>query len=180
MLPSNNEFEIKRIIEENGKDGWLRTEECATKFAKDPTTQKYNHSRRTKFYRIRKQIEKGKVEGLKVLLLAGNISYIGLSSADPKVIGDYVSEDKKASRNVKTSLKFYEWWERRADRKKLERKEEAEQIDLELLIISARRRKRQMINELNLKDWENLSIDKEREIDASCRREYGLPPNTPL
>ena len=121
MLSGNNELEIKQIIENKGKDGWLRVQECAKEFAKDPTTKRFNNSRRTKFYRIRKQIEKGRVEGLKVLLLPGNVSYIGLSSADPEAIERLISKDKKTSRNVKTGLGFFDWLEQRAERKHQER-----------------------------------------------------------
>jgi hypothetical protein len=178
MLLSNNESEIKKIIEDKGKDGWLRTEHCAKEFAKDPKTKKYNHSRRTKFYRICRRIKDQKVEGLKVLLLAGNISYIGLSSADPKIIGDYVSSNKKASRNVRTGLKFYEWRERRVDRKKLERKEADERIDLELRTLGARCRKREMIREYYITNAHkgNKSIPQKiiAEIENECKKQFGL------
>ena len=120
MIPGNIESEIKQIIKTKGKDGWLRMQECAKEFAKDPRTKKHNSSRRTEFYRLRKQIGKGRVEGLKVLLLPGNVSYIGLSSADPKFVEKLISEDKKVSRNVKTGFGFFEWRERIAQRKQLE------------------------------------------------------------
>ena len=57
---------------------------------------------------------------LKVLLLPGNVSYIGLSSADPEYVEKLISEDKKVSRNVKTGFGFFEWRERIAQRKQLE------------------------------------------------------------
>lgn len=63
MLAANIETEIKQIIEKKGKEGWLRVQECANEYAKDPVTKQFNGSRKTKFYRVRKQIEKGKVEG---------------------------------------------------------------------------------------------------------------------
>ena len=113
--------EIKQIIEKKGKAGWLRTEECAKEYSRDPLTKQPDDSRRRKFYRIRKQIEKGKEKGLQIQLLPGNISYTGLSSADPKIIEEFIFDNKKASLNVKTGLGFFAWLETRAERKQLER-----------------------------------------------------------
>lgn len=78
MLAANIESEIRTIIEKHGKAGWMRTEECAKKYAKG------NASKETKFYRWRKKVEEGKVQGFQVVKLPGNISFIGLASANPK------------------------------------------------------------------------------------------------
>jgi hypothetical protein len=122
MLATNIRQRVVEIIKAKGKGGWIRVQECAKEYAEaakiNPKIKENPESRMTKFYRFRKQVEKGKVEGLKVLLLAGNISFIGVSSADPQVIEKIISENKKAERNVKTGLGFYDWWEHRAERKR--------------------------------------------------------------
>jgi len=76
MLAAN----IKEILEKKGKGGWLRVSECAKEYAKG------DDSKETRFYRWRKQVEKGKVSGFQVLKLAGNISFIGIENANPTAI----------------------------------------------------------------------------------------------
>ena len=91
MLPSNIEKEVREILEKNG--GWLRVEECAKEYAKG------DDSRRTRFYRWRKRIKKGKVEGFQVVELPGNVVFIGLKSADPnKVLKSVISDEKTAEK----------------------------------------------------------------------------------
>jgi hypothetical protein len=112
MLAANIEKRTKEIIKSKGKDGWIRVQKCANEFAKDvennPRIKDTAESRKTKFYRFRKKIKNGRVEGLKVLSLPGNISYIGLSSADPRVIEGFIDHDKETLRNVKTGVGFLE------------------------------------------------------------------------
>jgi hypothetical protein len=114
MLATNIEQEVKEILEKKGKGGWLRVSECAKIYGKD------DESRETKFYRWRKKVEKGKTANFQVLKLPGNISFIGLSSADPKVLESLISEDKKLAKSVKSGLGFFEWLNKRAERKRLE------------------------------------------------------------
>lgn len=87
MLAANIETEVREILKKKGKKGWLRVQECANEYAKEPITKKIDNSKKTKFYRWRRQVEKGKVEGFQVLKLIGNVSFIGLKSADPSIIG---------------------------------------------------------------------------------------------
>lgn len=100
MLAANIENEVREIPQKKGKGGWLRVGQCAKLYAKG------NASEETKFYRWRKQVEKGKVKDFQVVPLPGNISFIGLESADPHVIESFISEDKKVSRAllVETAL----------------------------------------------------------------------------
>ena len=91
MLPANIESKVKEILETEGKGGWLRTNQCSKRYAKG------NASERTKFYRWRRQVEKKKVKGFQVMKLPNNISFIGLDSADPKVLEALISEDRKQS-----------------------------------------------------------------------------------
>jgi hypothetical protein len=76
MLAAN----IKEILEKKGRGGWLRVSECAEEYAQE------DDSKKTCFYRWRKQVEKGKVSGFQVLKLVGNISFIGLENANPTAI----------------------------------------------------------------------------------------------
>lgn len=104
MLVANIEKEVRKILEKEGKGGWLRVAECAKKFAKGDA------SKETKFYRWRKQVEKRKVPGFQTVPLPKNVVFIGLDSADPRVIESFISEDKKFQRSAKTGFGF---WERR-------------------------------------------------------------------
>jgi len=106
MLAPNIETEVRGILRKKGKGGWLRVSQCAKLYARG------NASKETKFYRWRKQVEKGKVEGFQVLPLPGNISFIGLESADPRTMKSFISEDKKLSRalSIETAL----FWKKQA------------------------------------------------------------------
>ena len=125
MLAANIEKRVREIVETKGKEGWIRVQECAIEYAKDaknnPRLNETVETRKTKFYRWRKKVGKGKVKGFKVLLLPGNISYIGLEAAKPETIQSFISGNKKANRNVKTSLGFLDWLEKRAERKENKR-----------------------------------------------------------
>ena len=91
MLATNIESKVKQILETKGKSGWLRTSECAKLYADG------NSSKETRFYRWRKNVEKGIVKGFQVVKLPNNITYIGLDYADPKILEAQISEDKKLS-----------------------------------------------------------------------------------
>ncbi|MFX1355427.1 MAG: hypothetical protein ACFFGP_15850 [Promethearchaeota archaeon] len=92
MLPRNIETEVKEILQKH--DGWLRVEECARAYAKG------NGSKRTKFYRWRRQVEKGKVEGFQILKFLNNVVYIGLKSADPnRVHEENLLTEKPSEKN---------------------------------------------------------------------------------
>jgi hypothetical protein len=119
MLPGNIETKIRQIIEAKGNKSWIRINVAAKEYSKD------NPSERTKFFRWRKKVEKGRVDGFKVQILPGNVSFIGLSNADPEVLNEFISEDKKASRNVKTGIGFLAWLNQRNERKRLEQIESA-------------------------------------------------------
>lgn len=125
MLATNIEQQIKEIIEKKGNAGWIRVQECAMEYAllaKDrPWIRETIESRKTKFYGWRRKVGRNHVEGFKVLLLPGNVSYIGLGSADPKVIADLISEDKKTSRNVSTNLGFFDYLRWRKEHNELKR-----------------------------------------------------------
>ena len=94
MLATNIEAKVRETLKENSKNGWLRASQCAKLYANG------NDSEETKFYRWRKQVEKGKVEGFQVLKLPDNISFIGLDSADPKIL-EVLSQTQKKSKDKK-------------------------------------------------------------------------------
>jgi len=135
MLPSNIEQEVAEILGKN--KGWLRTEECAEKYAKGDKTK------RTQFYRWRRKVESGKVKNFQIVKLPGNISFIGLCSADPQKLEGFISEDKrmKAAQSGKGLFGFFVWLERRAKRQRREKIEEeiarlapiAERYDIDFL-----------------------------------------------
>ena len=106
MLAANIETEVREILQKKGKGGWLRVSQCAKLYANG------NASKETKFYRWRKQVEKGKVKGFQVVSLPGNIVFIGLDSADPHVIESFVSEDKKLSRALSAETTLF--WKKQA------------------------------------------------------------------
>jgi hypothetical protein len=132
MLATNIESKVEEILKKKGKGGWLRVAECAKEYGLDPSTGERNASRETKFYRWRKQVEKGKVEGFRILKLSGNISFIGLDSANPQLIKSFMVEDKEILRSVKSGLGFFDWLERRAERKERENLEREARIDARL------------------------------------------------
>jgi len=120
MLPGNIETEVENILKKN--NGWMRAEACAKEYAKD------NKSIRTKFYRWRKKIEKGKVKGFRIVPLPGNIVFIGLSSADPSKLESSISKNKKILRSLKTGFGFREWWKDRSERKSQEEERQRREV----------------------------------------------------
>jgi len=115
------EDRVRAIIEKKGKAGWLRVNECSKFYAEEPITRAINETERTNFFRWHKKVEKGKIDGFQVLKLPGNISFIGLKSADPNAIESFISEDKRMSRSAK-NFGFFEWLKWRDERKDKERR----------------------------------------------------------
>lgn len=115
MLPSNNETksiegEVKKIIEEKGKGGWIRVQECVKEYAKKPPQKEgeaeIDGSKRIKFYRWRTKVEEKEVKGFQYLPLGKNISYIGLDSANPQAISS--KEKPSYSRSSEVEFKVRE------------------------------------------------------------------------
>ena len=172
MLATNIESEVRRILAKS-KGGWLRVSECAKEFAKE------NASEETRFYRWRKKVEKGKVLGFQVVKLPGNISFIGLDSADPKTLESLIFEDKKTKLNFEKGLNFFDWWEKRAERKKWERENERELVNREIAEVKSRRaiyhEKFKIYQKLPLEKRNNpLPIEQEKAMEKKWRRYYGL------
>jgi len=140
MLAANIETEIRKILKGKAKAGWLRVGECAKEYARDPETGGRNGSRETAFYRWRKKVEKGKVEGFQVLKLPGNIL-----------------------RSVESGLGFFDWLERRAERK--ERQMERKRLEL---------RARMDARWEMIESGEEFSNVKFAKILHKCRKKYGL------
>lgn len=126
MLATNIEGEVKAIIEKKGNNGWLRTSECAKIYAEG------NASKETKFYRWRKQVEKEKVKGFQVIGLLGNISFIGLKSANPLILESLMSTDKPSIKQKASRFGFFELLndvgKRRRLKEIMEEIEEAEKV----------------------------------------------------
>lgn len=159
MLVANIETEVREILEKKGRSGWLRVGECAKEYGRDPITGKTNKSRETKFYRWRKKVEKSQVKGFQVLNLPGNISFIGLESADPRAINSFISKDKRILRSVRSGFGFFEWLDRRAERK-----------EREILELRARIAARMEI----IESGEQFTHGKFEEALHKHRRKYGL------
>jgi len=183
MLAANIEEQIKEIIEKKGKAGWLRTQKCANEYAdlaaNKPWIKETRESRKTKFYRWYKKVKKGKVKSFQVVMLPGNISFIGLKEANPQMIEALISEDKEVKRNVETGHGFFNWLERRAQRKSLERQRERELIEREIKELDCKAAIRQEISEIYEKlplekQDEPLPIDQEKAIEKKWRKYYGL------
>jgi len=172
LAPNNIENEVQEIIKKNGKGDWLRVQECATAYARDPLTKETNTSLETKFYRFRKTIEKGKVNTLQIVKLPGNVSFIGLKSADPKTLAVLVSEDKNLARSVKSGFGFFEWLNRRAEMKRQEREREYAEIDREIRT-SQYRRACNHAESLLREDDPELLVKCDR-IRLEMRKGYGL------
>ena len=90
MLAANIESKVREILKTEGEGGWLRTSKCCKLYAEG------NRSEETKFYRWRIKVEEGKVEGFQIVKLPNNITFIGLDSANPKVL-EVLSQTKKKS-----------------------------------------------------------------------------------
>jgi len=95
MLAPNIETEVRKILEKHG--GYLRTHECAKKYAKG------NLSLETKFYRWVKKVEKGKVKGFRIVKLPGNLSYIMLENTN---LHEFLRKEKIETAAEKAVLNF--------------------------------------------------------------------------
>jgi len=124
MIATNIESKVKKILENSG--GWLRVSECAKQFAEG------NASEETRFYRWRKQVEKSKVKGFQALKLPGNISFIGLDSADPKTLETLISEDKKAANSIRSGFGFWAYLNQREERKDKEKQEQIKECEAKI------------------------------------------------
>lgn len=117
MLAANIEARVREVLKKRGKGGWLRVQECAKEFARDMITGEVNKSQKTRFYRWRKKVEKGKVEGFQILKIVGNISYIGLGSSDPRALDSLLAKDKRMSQSSRGGFGFFEWLRYKDERK---------------------------------------------------------------
>jgi hypothetical protein len=161
MIATNIESKVRKIIEKNGKGGWLRTSECAKLFAEG------NKSAETRFYRWRKKLEKDRDSGFQIVKLPNNISFIGLDSSSPK--------------------KLPELEKTRGPNKELEKTKE-EKKDLEIRKLRCRMEIRRMERKYSrecqqayLTDPkkyrarnEPIPFDVQAEIEKKCRKKYGL------
>jgi hypothetical protein len=182
MLAANIETRIREILEKSGKGGWLRVQECANEFARDPVTKKINSSQKTKFYRWRKKVEKKQVEGFQICKLQGNMSFIGLDSADPKIISSELAKDANTDRSIRRGFGFWDWIMHRSERKERAKKEKIRRYrrlqyyNMEEFFAIRIRHYKQQINdkhmpgfakraEENLKDIEDYLQRKRKELE---------------
>lgn len=82
--------EIKQILEKHGKKGWLRVKECEKHFVRLNPHEK-SHARHRRFYRVIKQIDKGKITDLQHIEVNG-YAWIGLKEADPTFLKNQLSD----------------------------------------------------------------------------------------
>jgi hypothetical protein len=137
MLPSNEEKKgpiearAKKALLNHGKSGWLRSNECMEIVAKDISGE-VDLSEKTRFFNWLKKVEKGRVEGFQKKQLPGNICYIGLENAKVEDIPEFVEEDKKTIRSVKSGFSLFRLIEQRATRKQLEKLKNKEILEKDL------------------------------------------------
>jgi len=118
MTPSDIGNKMRDFLEK--KDGWAGVEDCAKAYSMDPIKKKIDFSKRRKFYRWRKQVGKGKVEGFRVVPIQRR-TFLGLTSADPSLLKSFLDKDKSLQRSFQNSLGFWGYWDRRAERKAREK-----------------------------------------------------------
>jgi len=167
MLAANIEQEISTILKNKGKGGWLRVRECAKMYGKGDA------SKETNFYRWLKKVEKGKVDAFQNLKLPGNISFIGLKSADPKTIEILLSEDKKFARSIRSSgFGFFAWLDSRVERKRLDQREkdieyerETDKLKVKSAVLKERREKEKQLGR-------QLTMDEIAEIEKKWTEHY--------
>jgi len=120
MLPSNIEIEVEKILKKN--NGWLRTEECSKVYSKGDKT------RRTQFYRWHKKVKKSKIKGFQVLSFPENVSFIGLDSADPKILNKILSNDKQIVKSIRSGFGVFDYLKWRSESKKQERRRKEREL----------------------------------------------------
>jgi hypothetical protein len=94
MLPSNIESEVKEILENKGKAGWLRMGECEKAYLKLKSRENQG-TVHVRFYRWTKEIEQKKVRGFQIVKFLSNISHIGLATADPSVLDSMIAKNEQ-------------------------------------------------------------------------------------
>lgn len=99
MSHSSIDTKIEKILRKN--NGWLRTEQCAKKYARDSITGEIDSTKRTVFYRWRKKVEKGQNTRFQIVSFPRNMTFIGLKTANPKLLEALISKDKKLVKKVK-------------------------------------------------------------------------------
>lgn len=79
---------------------------------------------------------------------------------------------------------FFEWLDRRAERKRLEREKELEEIDHEIRRLQARSRLTDMKKEYErthfIKDDESIPLDVVAEMEKKVREQFGLSATDPI
>lgn len=135
MIPSNINDEMRGILERKGKGGWLRVSEAEEAYVELTPVDENKGTRRTTYYRWRKTVEKGRAKGFQYVPLPKNRAYIGLDSADPRIVESAISEDKNIRRSIKDALGFFDWLEHRAERKRLEKEKKLFNLELEICVL---------------------------------------------
>jgi hypothetical protein len=168
MLATNIDRRIHEKLVKKGQSGWLRTKKCAEEYATNDITKKVNASDMTKFYHWLKKVGKGKVEGFQVVKLPGNVSFVGLSSADPKVLESLISEDKKIERSVKSRFGFFEWLKYRKEQEQKQRDEYSARLHCRIETMEA-------LDHMNLRTDDPEFHKKVEKTKERIRKKYGLP-----
>jgi hypothetical protein len=85
------EDEVRSIIEKKGVEGWMRVGQCAREY--EVLREGNYNTRKTRFYRWRTQVEKGKVGNFQILKFPNNLSFIGHSNSNPKKLASLLAND---------------------------------------------------------------------------------------
>jgi hypothetical protein len=110
MIPGSDsgsiEDQVRSIIEKKGSDGWIRVSKCEKEYEKSSQDEN-SGTVRTRFYRWFAKVEKRKVPEFQVIKFPNNLSYIGLTSSNPKKLDFLVANDKKILQKLSFSDTFY-------------------------------------------------------------------------
>ena len=102
----NIEDQVRTIIGKKGADGWIRVSKCEKEYEKSSIDEN-SGTVRTKFYRWLARVEKRKVPEFQIIKFPNNLSYIGLTSSNPKKLDYLVVNDKKIAQKLSFSDAFY-------------------------------------------------------------------------
>lgn len=172
MLPGNIKHtkldrisvEVKGVLEKKGKEGWLRVGECEKEYVARTPLGENKGTRRTEFFRWRKQIG-NKVKGFQVVELPKNIVFIGLDSANPHIIESFIVKNKNLRPSIKIGFGLFDYlrWRKEYGDKKSD--EKIRRLEMEGNII---------LEKMQLSEDDPKFLKKCKEIEDKWKKKYGF------